>query len=102
MSWEDILKEEDSEFTDWSHNPRQHSFRIKEVPREKLPLDAPLAKKTLRKIQEACALLVGSFILGPKEYDKIKDMQLTIERIEHESAHSKKPLTEETIGQPDE
>ncbi|SVE61000.1 uncharacterized protein METZ01_LOCUS513854 [marine metagenome] len=29
-------------------------------------------------------------------------MQLTIERIEHESAHSKKPLTEETIGQPDE
>ena len=107
MSWKDILKEEDSEFTDWGYAESPHSlndsnrYRFKEVPREKLPLDAPLAKKTLEKIKEACAFLVGSFILGPQQYNKIKDMQLTVERIEQDS-EKEKPLTEETIGQPDE
>lgn len=110
MSWKDILKEEGGEFSDWNYDPPIDfsTHRFKEVPREeKLPIESNLGLKALRKIQEACAFIVGSFILGPKQYQRIRDTILVVEEIEQEAEQeSKKPKqkrpSQETIGQPDE
>ena len=110
MSWKDILKAEGNEITEWGYDGPHfdHSkYRFKEVPREKLPLDAPLVKRTLEKIQEACEFLVISVVLGPRTYQKIKDTELVVEEIQQEAEQeSKKPKqkrpSQETIGQPDE